>query len=65
MLLRIAIALALVAAATLSSPLGARELPGLGGTAMQVVRGLSEPGAMVVWGSVLAGLSLVLNRQRP
>lgn len=64
MLVRIAIALALVAVATLSSPLGARELPGFSGTAIQVVRGLGEPGAMVVWGSVLAGLSLVLKRQR-
>jgi hypothetical protein len=63
MVLRIAIALVIVAVATVSSPLGARELHALSGTALQMVDGLSEPGTMLAWGSVLAALSHVLNRQ--
>lgn len=60
MLRSIGIALVLVAAATVSSPLGARELHVFGG----VVTDLTEPGAMVIWGSMLAGLSTLVNRRR-
>jgi hypothetical protein len=45
--------------ATLATPLGARELHGLG----TIVSRLSEPGALVLWGTVLAGLAYVLNRR--
>lgn len=45
--------------ATLATPLGARELHGLS----TVVSRLSEPGALLIWGTALAGLSHVVNRR--
>ncbi len=45
--------------ATLATPLGARELHGLS----NVVSYLSEPGALLLWGTALAGLSVVVQRK--
>lgn len=55
----IAIALALVAVATQSSELGAREA----GVLSRAVSGLSEPGALLIWGTMLAGLSRLVGRR--
>lgn len=56
----IAIALALLAVATQSISVGAREA----GALSHVVSGLSEPGALVLWGTMLIGLSNVVNRRK-
>lgn len=56
----IAVTLALVAVATQSSELGAREAGVLG----RAVSGLSEPGALLVWGAMLAGLSNIVSRRK-
>lgn len=63
--LRIAAALSVVAVgvALASSPLSAREMTGLGGSALRAVSGLTEPGALLVWGTVLAGLARVFGRR--
>ena len=45
--------------ATLATPLGGRDLHGLS----YIVSRLSEPGALLIWGTALAGLSLVANRK--
>lgn len=54
-----AVAIVVGLGATLATPLGARELQGLG----TVVSRLSEPGALLIWGGALAGLSYVVNRR--
>lgn len=54
----------LVGLALANSPLSARELPGLGGSAMRVVTALTEPAALLVWGSALAALSHLVGRKR-
>jgi hypothetical protein len=63
--LRIVTALGVMAlgVALTSSPLSARELRGLSGSAMRVVTGLTEPGALLVWGTVLAGLARAFGRR--
>lgn len=53
------VASAVTLVATLSTPLAARELHGLS----NIVSRLSEPGALIIWGAALAGLSLVVNRK--
>lgn len=47
-----------------NSSLSARELPGLGGSAMLVVTAMTEPAALLVWGSALAALSHLVGRKR-
>jgi hypothetical protein len=63
--LRIAAALGVIAlgVALASSPLSAREMTGLGGSALRAVSGLTEPGALLLWGTVLAGLARVFGRR--
>lgn len=63
--LRIAAVLGVVALAVAlaSSPLSAREMTGLGGSALRVVSGLTEPGALLVWGTALAGLARAFGRR--
>ena len=63
--LRIAATLGVVAVglALATSPLFARETTGLGGSALRAVSGLTEPGALLVWGTVLAGLARVFRRR--
>ena len=63
--LRIAAALGVVAlgVALASSSLSAREMTGLGGSALRAVSGLTEPGALLLWGGVLAGLARVFGRR--
>ena len=56
----IAIVLALVAVATQSMPVDAREA----GMLARAVSGLSEPGALVIWGTMLAGLSSAVSRRK-
>ena len=62
--LRLAVALSVVAfgVALASSPLAAREMSGLGGSALRVVSALTEPGSLLLLGSVLAGLARVIRR---
>lgn len=64
---RIAAALVVMAlgVALSSSPLSAREVEGLSGSALRVVSGLTEPGALLVWGTVLAGLARAFRRRTP
>ncbi|MFN7978500.1 MAG: hypothetical protein U0P30_10205 [Vicinamibacterales bacterium] len=52
--------LALLAVATQSMPVDAREA----GMLARAVSGLSEPGALVIWGTMLAGLSAVVSRRK-
>ncbi|MGE0815471.1 MAG: hypothetical protein AB7O28_17985 [Vicinamibacterales bacterium] len=59
--LYLVVAVALVVVA--SAPLAAREVVDLGGTALRAVTTLTEPGAMLVWGTVLAGAARMLNRR--
>ena len=61
---RIAAALVVIAlgVALSSSPLLAREVQGLSGSALRVVSGLTEPGALLVWGTVLACLARAFRR---
>jgi hypothetical protein len=54
-----AIASIVLLGATLATPLGARELQGLS----TVVSRLSEPGALLIWGGALAGLSYVVSKR--
>jgi hypothetical protein len=63
--LRIAAVLGVVALAVAlaSSPLSAREMTGLGGSALRVVSGLTEPSALLMWGTVLAGLARAFGRR--
>lgn len=63
--LRIVWALAIVAlgVALTSSPLAARELEGLPGSAMRVVTSLTEPAALLVWGTALACLAHFVRRR--
>lgn len=56
----IAIALALMAVATQSMPVDAHEA----GMLARAVSGLSEPGALLLWGTMLAGLSSVVSRRK-
>jgi len=49
----------------LSSPsLSAREVPQLGSSALRVVTALTEPVALLVWGTALAVLARAINRRR-
>ena len=61
MLRSLGFAVAIIAGlgATLATPLGARELQGLS----TAVSHLGEPGALVLLGTALAGLSHVINRR--
>lgn len=63
--LRLAAALGVFAlgVALTSSSLSAREMQGLSGSALRVVTGLTEPGALLLWGTVLAGLARVVGRR--
>lgn len=56
----VALVLALLAVATQSMPVDAREA----GMLARAVSGLSEPGALVIWGTMLAGLSTVVSRRK-
>lgn len=56
----IAVALALLAVATQSMPVDAREA----GMLARAVSGLSEPGALLLWGTMLAGLSSMVSRRK-
>lgn len=46
-----------------SSPLSARGVTGFSGSALRAVSGLTEPGALLLWGTVLAGLAHVFSRR--
>lgn len=45
-------------------PLAAVNMAGFGGTAARAVASLTEPGSLLVWGSLLAGLAAALGRRR-
>ncbi len=45
-----------------SSPLSAREMSSLGGSALRAVSAITEPGSLLLLGSVLAGLARVMRR---
>ena len=47
-----------------SRPLVAREMPEIGGSALRVVTAITEPGALLVWGTVLAALARAISRRR-
>jgi hypothetical protein len=38
-------------------------MTGLGGSALRVVSGLTEPSALLMWGTVLAGLARAFGRR--
>ena len=65
--LRLAVALGVVAfgVALASSPLAAREMSGFGGSALRAVSALTEPGSLLLWGTVLAVLARVFRRSSP
>lgn len=65
--LRVAAALGIVllGVALSTSAVAARELDGLSGSAMRVFTGLTEPGALLVWGTVLAAVARAVNRSGP
>jgi len=56
--------LVILAMALAGNTVAAQELPGFGGAAMRVVATLTEPAALVVWGSTLAGLAHFVGRKR-
>lgn len=58
-----AIGVMVLGVALASRPLSAREVQGLSGSALRAVSGLTEPWALVVWGTVLAGLAQVIGRR--
>lgn len=64
---RIAAALVVIAlgVALSSSPLSAREVQGLSGSALRVVSSLTEPWSLLVWGTVLACLARAFRRRHP
>ena len=63
--LRIGASLCVVALglALASSTVSATGLQGLGGSAMRAMTGLTESGALFVWGTVLAGAAQALRRK--
>jgi hypothetical protein len=57
------VVLACVAVAVTAAPFAAATVVGLGGTASRAVAGLTEPGALLVWGTLLAALAHVFSRR--
>lgn len=53
-------AVVLMGLALATSTLAARELPG---SAMRVMTALTEPAALLIWGSALAALSHLMGRK--
>lgn len=74
---RASIAVALLMLAWVATPVGAEDealsvatgnlgvVAGLGAMAVRVVGRLSEPGALLLWGTGLAAASLALSRKHP
>jgi len=63
--LRLAAAVGVIAfgVALASSPLSALEVQGFRGSALRAVSSLTEPGALLVWGTILAGCSHLFRRE--
>lgn len=47
-----------------ATPLAGVAVAGLSGSASRAVAGLTEPGALLVWGTLLAVLARVVGRRR-
>jgi uncharacterized protein YjeT (DUF2065 family) len=57
------LAVVVLGVALTSSPLSARAMTGFSDSALRAVSGLTEPGALLLWGTVLAGLAHVVRRR--
>jgi hypothetical protein len=60
----IAVPLAVVVAAMSASTPDTAQASILGGSALSLLTRLTEPGTLLVWGTVLAGLASVIGRHR-
>jgi hypothetical protein len=59
------VVLAVLTIALTAAPLAAVSLAGLGGTAARVVAGMTEPGSLLVWGTLLAAMARAVGHWRP